>query len=104
MSLAGLPLILASVGDCVTVTSIAGGKAMQKRLQDLGILVGKELRIVHKEDRSALVVAVGDTRFALGQGMAQKIFVSPPGNQEDQNVCQAQGACRRRARGRHRLW
>ena len=100
MSLSGLPLAFASTGELVEVSSIAGGRAMQKRLGDLGVRVGRTLQVVQK-DGGPMVVAVGETRFALGQGMAEKILVTPGKQKETaRDECEAEGACCRRARRR----
>ncbi|NDR56262.1 FeoA family protein [Aliiruegeria sabulilitoris] len=97
MSLNGLPLALTSTGEWVEVTAVGGGRAMEKRLGDLGVIAGRVLQVVQKDGGGQMVVAVGETRFALGQGMAQKILVAPSqdkGNARDE--CQAEGSCRRR--------
>lgn len=97
MSLRGLPLALTSIGEQVEVTAIGGGRAFRKRLEDLGVLTGRTLEVVNKQGCGRMVIAVGDARFGLGQGMAQKILVAPKNNKEDaQNGCEAQGPCRRR--------
>ncbi|WP_411572510.1 FeoA family protein [Tropicimonas sp. TH_r6] len=97
MSLEGLPLALTSIGEQVEVTAIAGGRAVQKRLGDLGVMAGKTLRVVQKAGCGRMVVAVDGARFALGEGVAQKILVTPSREQGDaRNDCKAQGPCRRR--------
>jgi ferrous iron transport protein A len=49
---------------------------MEKRLSSMGIAVGSELRLLQREGGN-LVVAVGNSRLALGAGIAQKILVTP---------------------------
>ncbi|PRY22578.1 ferrous iron transport protein A [Aliiruegeria haliotis] len=98
MSLYGMPLALTSLGDLLEVTAVAGGRAMQRRLGDLGVAVGQTLEVVQKGSGGQMVVAVGDARFALGQGMAQKILVTPSRKQGyARNGCEAKGPCRRRS-------
>ena len=98
MSLTGLPLALASAGDHVEVTAIAGGRAMEKRLGDLGVIAGKALKVIQKDGSGPMVVAVGDTRFALGHGMAQKILVAPSRKDKEtaRDDFEAEGTCGRR--------
>ncbi|MFV0358257.1 FeoA family protein [Tropicimonas sp.] len=77
MSLNGLPLALASTGQRVEVTAIAGGREIRKRLCDLGLTTGKCLEVLQKHGGGPMVVALGESRFALGAGMAEKVLVIP---------------------------
>jgi Fe2+ transport system protein FeoA len=72
-----MPLAIAAPGERVKVVAIGVGHTHQMRLADLGIVVGKALEVVQRQDGGAMVVAVGDTRLALGCDMAQKIYVTP---------------------------
>ena len=77
MSLAGLPLLLAPCGQ-VEVTAIAAGDpAIRARLHEMGISVGRRMQLLQAEGDDGVVVALGHARFALGQGMARTILVSP---------------------------
>ncbi len=82
MSLNGLPLTLTSVGDNVDVTAVTGGRTLQKRLDGLGIVAGKALRVLQKDTNGQMVVALGEARLALGREMTRRIFVSPTKCQE----------------------
>ena len=64
-------------GERVTIVAVTGGRAMQKRLFDLGIVVGKELTVIQRQVEGPMVAAVGDARLALGPGVTQKILVTP---------------------------
>ena len=75
--LEALPLSMAGEGERVRILDMAGGRFSEKRLIDLGLVVGRELVVVHRQTRGALVVALGDTRLALGFGLAQKVLVTP---------------------------
>jgi Fe2+ transport system protein FeoA len=97
MSLHGLPLALTRSGEWVEVTAVAGGRAMEKRLGDLGVLAGKTLQVVQRAADGQMVVALGDARFALGQDTARKILVTPSTDKGNaQNDSEAEGSCRRR--------
>lgn len=76
------PLGLAATGEWVRVMTVTGGKNMLRRLLAMGIIDGSELEIVHRHtDNSGVVVRYGDTRWAIGHGMAHKIIVlkiNPP--------------------------
>lgn len=69
------PLALASEGDLVRIQRLQGGHGLMKRLTDLGLNQGAELQVVQRQGRG-LVVARGDSRIALGGGMATKILVT----------------------------
>ncbi|MFT3717444.1 FeoA family protein [Pseudorhodoferax sp.] len=68
------PLAMASEGEPVRVVGILGGASMALRVAELGLNVGCEL-IVRQRQGGGLVVGRGETRFALGGGMAHKIMV-----------------------------
>lgn len=68
------PLAMAGEGERVRIQSLQGGKGLAKRLTELGLNPGTEVRIVARQG-GGLVVARGETRLALGCGMAVKISV-----------------------------
>jgi ferrous iron transport protein A len=61
-------------GECVRIHLLRGGKGLEMRLTTLGLNVGSELPVSQREGGS-LVVLRGETRIALGAGMAHKIMV-----------------------------
>lgn len=69
------PLTMAGEGERVRIQTLRGGKGLMLRLTELGLNQGTELRIVQRQG-SGLVVARGETRIALGGGMATKILVT----------------------------
>jgi ferrous iron transport protein A len=73
-----LPLALAEQGALVRITRLLGGRGMALRLTELGLNVGSEVRIAHRHG-GQLVVVRGDTRLALGAGIAHKVLVTPIG-------------------------
>jgi ferrous iron transport protein A len=72
-----MPLAMASPGEDVRLIAIHGGQRMRKRLADLGLNLGMTVRVLHDSAQGPLLVAVKDSRLALGRGMALKIFVEP---------------------------
>jgi ferrous iron transport protein A len=69
-------------GEEVEMTGIRGGQGVQKRLSDLGLLPGTAMRVVQGGVDGPMIVAVrGDTRIALGRGVAQKVMVRMSGGQ-----------------------
>lgn len=69
------PLTMAAEGERVRIQSLQGGKGLMLRLTELGLNQGAELRVVQRQG-CGLVVARGETRIALGGGMATKILVT----------------------------
>lgn len=65
---------MASEDSTVRVVAIQGGATLARRVADLGLNVGSELRVRQRQGEG-LVVSRGETRFALGVGMAHKILV-----------------------------
>lgn len=67
-----LPLSDAKIGDRVRVLEIDGGRKVTNRLMELGIMEGVTIDIVNNAG-GPLILTVGNSRFALGQGIARKI-------------------------------
>lgn len=68
------PLAMAAEGMRVRIERLLGGKSLEMRLTSLGLNVGSEL-VVSLHQGGKLVVLRGETRLALGAGMAHKIMV-----------------------------
>ncbi len=68
------PLMFCDNGETCTVKDIMGGKALNKRLIDLGMNKGTKVKIVRNEG-GRLILSIEGTRIGLGQGMAHKIMV-----------------------------
>lgn len=71
-----LPLPLATPGVPVRVAGFTQGRDVEKRLAGMGLTLGSEVELL-QQDGGNLVLAVGNTRLALGCGLAQKILVYP---------------------------
>lgn len=72
------PLTFAPRGETVVLTEIRAGEKLRKRLADLGLHIGMQVRVVQGDASGPVILAVqNDARLALGRGMAQKIMVSP---------------------------
>ncbi len=72
--LAPLPLAMADEGVRVRIVALRGGAGLDQRMTEMGLNVGSEL-VVRERQGGGLVVSRGETRFALGGGMAHKIMV-----------------------------
>ena len=69
-----LPLAMVTPGKSVRLVKITAGHRLRHRLTELGLIPGVELKIMQDEG-GPLLLAVKDTRLALGRGMAHKIIV-----------------------------
>lgn len=70
------PLAMADQGALVRISALAAGRGLDRRLTELGLNVGTEIRVVQRQG-GGLVVARGEGRVAIGGGMAAKILVVP---------------------------
>ncbi len=72
------------------IAEIRGGRQLTHRLRGLGLRVGSEVEMLHRRG-SGVVLSVGETRVALGGGVAEKLFVEPlesPGVDETPRIPQ----------------
>ena len=65
----------APIGQPVELTGIQGGSRFHRRLVELGLTPGVKLKVL-QDSGGPLIIAVRDSRIALGRGMAQKLIVS----------------------------
>ena len=66
---------MASVGESVRVMALRAGRGLDRRLTELGLNIGTEVMVSHKQSGGGLLLARDGTRLALGSGMAQKVLV-----------------------------
>ncbi len=71
-----MALSMASPGEKLVLSHIAGGRQMRAQLKEMGLTEGVELEVL-SDCGGPVVVAVGGTRLALGRGVAAKIMVRP---------------------------
>jgi ferrous iron transport protein A len=62
-------------GESVHVRAITGGQHVLSRLASLGFTPGVRLTVIQNRGNGPLIVALRDTRVALGRGEAAKILV-----------------------------
>jgi len=72
-----MPLAMVSPGEEVRLVAIHGGQQIRKRLADLGLNLGMTVRVLQHNGNGPLILAVKDSRLAVGRGMALKILVQP---------------------------
>ncbi len=61
-------------GQRVKLVDIAAGRALTHRLIELGLTPGTEVQVM-QQSGGPMMLAVRDTRLAVGRGVANKITV-----------------------------
>ncbi|MTI67690.1 MAG: ferrous iron transport protein A [Firmicutes bacterium] len=74
-----MPLAMTKSGDNVVLKDISWGHRLKKRLQDMGLTPGVEIKVVSGNNRGAVIVSLRGSKLVLGRGMAQKILVESIG-------------------------
>jgi ferrous iron transport protein A len=69
-----IPLNVLNIGKYAKVKELEGGEMMCKRLMEMGINKGAVIEVI-RNDSGPLIIGLGETRFVLGRGMAQKVMV-----------------------------
>ncbi|MFQ7545025.1 MAG: FeoA family protein [Turicibacter sp.] len=69
-----MPLTMVEIGESVIIKKISGRDDTKRFLESLGFIVESEVTIVSKFGQN-FIINVKDTRVALDQTMAKRIFV-----------------------------
>ncbi|MCE5346777.1 MAG: ferrous iron transport protein A [Bacteroidales bacterium] len=65
-------------GQSGIIVSILGGRILTKRLSDLGLNSGTEVKIIGRTLFSGPIqIEVSGSRLVIGEGLASKIIVQP---------------------------
>lgn len=70
-----LPLGFVPTGSTVLIQKIGGGRSLSQRLTEMGLVRGTSVRVIKNDVGGPLTISVGESRLALGRGMALKIMV-----------------------------
>ena len=71
-----LNLLNIAKGKCIQVIKIEGGRNFQDKAESLGLRVGvKATKLSTQVMSGPITIKVGNSKIALGRGMAQKILV-----------------------------
>lgn len=70
-----LPLSRTKQGEFLVIKGFEGGKNAQMRLVSMGLRIGDTIEVVSTQAGGQLVIALGESRFVIGQGLAQKVMV-----------------------------
>lgn len=47
----------------------------QNRMADIGLRIGKKIQLLQKGKQGPILIKIGDSRIAVGQKMAEHIFI-----------------------------
>ena len=59
----------------VTLIDIKGGRGIRSKLYSMGLVPGATLTVLNQNRSGPIMVAVKDSRLAIGLGMARRIIV-----------------------------
>jgi len=71
-----MPLAMVGPGELVTVVDVRAGRGLTRRLAEMGLLPGTQIRVVSSQMRGPLIIDLKGSRLALGRGVTQKIMVT----------------------------
>jgi Fe2+ transport system protein FeoA len=71
-----MPLIMVSPGEVVKVAAIRAGWGLQRRLADMGLTPGVQLRVINSQRPGPVLIDIRGSRLALGHGLAHRIMVT----------------------------
>jgi ferrous iron transport protein A len=77
------PLALVQRGERVRIARLLGGDGVALRLTELGLNVGSEVRVAHRQG-GQMVVIRGEMRLAIGSSLTHRILVTPVGVEKDE--------------------
>ena len=69
-----MPLVFAEVGEDNVIKKIGGSPEVKKHLENLGFVVGGEIRVINSLGGN-VIVNVKESRGAISEEMAKKIMV-----------------------------
>ena len=69
-----IPLALAPAGEKQTIRKISGNDKLRQRLLELGLVTGATVTVVSSENNN-VILAVGESRVAIGADLARRIMV-----------------------------
>ena len=76
-----VPLSAVAPGQRARLVRIEAGRHAVHRLSELGLTPGVELEVFHPNGSGPLLLAVRDTRLAIGRGVADRVMVELIGGQ-----------------------
>ena len=72
----GMPLAMVRPGELVTVIGVRAGWGLQRRLADMGLTPGVQIRVINSQMPGPIIIDLRGSRLVLGHGMAHKIMIT----------------------------
>jgi ferrous iron transport protein A len=72
----GMPLAMVRPGEQVTVIGVRAGWGLQRRLADMGLTPGIQIRAINSQMPGPVLIDLRGSRVALGRGVAQRVMVA----------------------------
>jgi ferrous iron transport protein A len=82
IELTEMMLTRAEAGKKVVIAGVRAGWGLKRRLADMGLVPGTEVKIINNERPGRVVLELNGSRLAIGYGVASKIVVSAAGSGE----------------------
>ena len=71
-----MTLAMATPGELVQVVDIRAGRGLFRRLTDMGLTPGVQVRVINGLRPGPVIIELRGSRLALGHGVAHKIMVT----------------------------
>lgn len=68
-----MPLVMAKIGESVTIQRVSGNEETRRHLESLGFVVGATVSIISQMGGN-LIVNIKESRIAISKEMATKIM------------------------------
>ena len=72
-----VPITLMNKGESGILKRISGGAGKARRLAGMGVRVGTEIKILQNNHNSPVLIKAGESRVAIGRGLATCIHITP---------------------------
>ena len=71
-----VPLSMVPPGAVVKVVTVRAGWGLQRRLADMGLTPGVQVRVINSQRPGPVIIDIRGSRLALGHGVAHRIMVT----------------------------
>jgi Fe2+ transport system protein FeoA len=72
------PLTAVNAGQKVSLVAVEAGRKLKSYLMSMGLIKGREIRVISNASQGPLLISFGDSRITLGRGAAAKVIVALP--------------------------
>ncbi|MCD4824855.1 MAG: ferrous iron transport protein A [Phycisphaerae bacterium] len=72
-----MPLMQVAEAQTVRLVEIRGGRGLQHRLAEMGLLPGATFTVINNHNPGPCTISLKGSRLILGRGMVHRVFVTP---------------------------